>query len=55
MAKAIGVRWYGLVIRRDDDNILKKAMMMEVNEKRKRGRAAKTEMEEAGERNLAGD
>ena len=26
------------MIRRDDDNILKKAMMMEVNGKRKRGR-----------------
>ena len=26
------------MIRRDDDNILKKAMMMEVNERRKRGR-----------------
>ena len=37
MAKANEVRWYGHVIRRDDDNILK-AMMMEVNEKRKRGR-----------------
>ena len=37
MAKANGVRWYGHVIRRDDDNILKKAMMMEVNGKRKRG------------------
>ena len=37
-AKAKGVRWYGQVIRRDDDSILKKAMTMEVNEKRKRGR-----------------
>ena len=36
MAKANGVRWYGHVIRREDDNILK-AMMMEVNEERKRG------------------
>ena len=38
IAKASGVRSYGHVIRRDDDNILKKAMMMEVNGKRKRGR-----------------
>ena len=38
MAKANGVRWCGHVIRRDGDNILKKAMMMEVNGKRKRGR-----------------
>ena len=40
MAKANGVRWYGHVIRRDDDiiGLLQKAMMMEVNGKRKRGR-----------------
>ena len=38
MAKANGVIWYGHVIRRDDDNILKKAMMMEVHGKQKRGR-----------------
>ena len=37
MAKANGVTWYGHVIKRDDDNILKKAMMIEVNGKRKRG------------------
>ena len=34
MAKANGVRWYGHVIRRDDDNIL--------NGKRKRGRPKMT-------------
>ena len=38
MAKANGVRWYGHVIRRDDYNILKRAIMMQVNGKRKRGR-----------------
>ena len=38
MAKANEVRWYGHEIRRDDDRILNKAMMMEVNGKRKRGR-----------------
>ena len=38
LAKANGVRWYGHVIRREDDNILKKTMMMEVNGQRKRGR-----------------
>ena len=38
MAKANGVRRYGHVIRRDDDNTLKKTMMMEVNGKRKRRR-----------------
>ena len=42
MAKANGVRWYGHVIRREDDNILKKAMMLEVNGKRKRGRPKTT-------------
>ena len=38
MAKANRVRWYGHVIRTDDDNILKKAMMLEANGKRKRER-----------------
>ena len=38
MVKANGVRWYGHVIRRNDDNILKKAMMMEMNGTRKQGR-----------------
>ena len=38
MAKASEVRWYGHVIRRDDDNMLKKAMMKDVSGKRKRGR-----------------
>ena len=33
MPKANGVRWYEHVIRRDDNNILKKAMMLEVNGK----------------------
>ena len=42
IAKANGVRWYEHVIRRDDDNILKKAMMLEVNGKRKRGRPKMT-------------
>ena len=34
MAKTNGVRCYGNAIRRDDDNMLKKAMMLEVNEQR---------------------
>ena len=42
MAKANGVRWYGHVIRREDDNILKKAMMMEGNAQRKRVRPKMT-------------
>ena len=64
MAKASGVRWYGHVIRRDGDNMLKNAMMLKVNKKRKRGRPKLTwrrqveesvkkvglKMEEAGDR-----
>ena len=42
IAKANGVRWYGHVIRRDDDNVLKKAMMMEMNGQRKRERPKMT-------------
>ena len=42
MAKANGVRWYGHVVRRDDESTLKKAMMFEVNGPRKRGRPKQT-------------
>ena len=35
IAKAIGVRWYGHLVRRDDDNVLKSALMLEVNGQRK--------------------
>ena len=42
MTKANRVRWYGHVIRRENDNVLKKAMMMEVNGQRKRGRPKMT-------------
>ena len=38
MAQVNGVKWYGQVIRRYDDNILIKAMMLEVNGQRKRRR-----------------
>ena len=51
MAKANGVRWYAHVNRRINDKILKKAMMMEVNGKRKRGRPKLTwrrQVEESG-------
>ena len=41
MAKANGVRWYGHVIRTDDDNILK-AMMLEVNRQQKQRRPKMT-------------
>ncbi|XP_067034824.1 uncharacterized protein [Acropora muricata] len=42
MAKANGVRWYGNVLRRDDEHILRKALEFEVRGKRKPGRAKKT-------------
>ena len=42
MAKANGVRWYGHVVKRDDESILKKAMMFEVNGPRKRRRPKQT-------------
>ena len=42
MVKANGVKWYGHVIRREDDNKLKKTMMTKVNGQRKRGRPKMT-------------
>ena len=42
MAKVNGVRWYGNVVSRDDESILKKVMMFEVNGPRKRGRPKQT-------------
>ena len=42
MAKVIGVKWCGHVIRRDDDSILKKTMILEVNRLQKRGRPKMT-------------
>ena len=38
MAKINGVLWHGQVVRRDDDNVLKKALKLEVNGQRNRGR-----------------
>ena len=38
MAKINEVLWHGQVVRRDDDNVLKKALMLEVNGQRNRGR-----------------
>ena len=35
MAKANGVRWYGHVLRRDDGDVLRKALEFEVKGKRK--------------------
>jgi len=36
------VRWYGHVLRRDDDHVLRKALDFEVGGSRKRGRPKKT-------------
>ena len=36
LATANGVRWYGHVLRRDDDSVLKVALDFEVSDKRKR-------------------
>ena len=40
--KANGVRWYGDVLRRDDGDVLRKALEFEVKGKRKRGQLKKT-------------
>ena len=42
MAQANGVRWCGHVVRRDEESILKKAMMLQANGQRKRGRPKQT-------------
>ena len=42
LATANGVRWYGHVLRRDDDSVLRFALNLEVSGKRKRGRPRKT-------------
>ena len=42
LATANGVRWYGNVLRRDDDSVLRVILNLEVTGKRKRGRLQKT-------------
>ena len=42
LATANGVQWYGHVLRRDDDSVLRVALNLEVSGKRKRGRPKKT-------------
>ena len=42
LATANGVRWYGHVLRRNDDSVLRVALNLEVSGKRKRGRPRKT-------------
>ena len=41
-ARANGVRWYGHVLRKDDDHVLRKALEFELDGRRKRGRPKKT-------------
>ena len=41
LATANGVRWYGM-LRRDDDSILRVALVLEVSDYKKRGRPNKT-------------
>ena len=42
LATANGVRWYGHVLRKDDDSVLMVVLDLEVSGKRKRGRPKKT-------------
>ena len=42
LAKANGVRWYGHVLRREKDNVLRRALVFEVDGVRKRGRPKRT-------------
>ena len=42
LATPNGVRWYGHVLRKDDDSVLRVALNLEVSGKRKRGRPKKT-------------
>ena len=42
LATADRVRWYGHVLRRDDDSVLRVALNLEVSSKRKRERSKKT-------------
>ena len=53
LATANGVRWYGHVLKRDDDSVLRVALDLQVNDKRKRGQPKKTwkkQVEEETER-----
>ena len=46
LATANGVGWYGHVLRRDNDSVLRVALDLEVNGKRKQGRPKKQVEEE---------
>ena len=49
LATANGVRWYGHVLRRDDDSVLRVALNLEVTGKRKQGRPKKTSKKQVEE------
>ena len=49
LATANGVRWYGHVLRRDDDSVLRVALNLEVTGKRKRGRPGRRDREDWSE------
>ena len=42
MAKASSTRWYGHVLRKEDENVIVKALKFEVSGSRKRGRPQQT-------------
>ena len=42
LAKANSVRWYGHVLRREEGNVLRRALDLEVDGRRKRGRPRRT-------------
>ena len=49
LATANRVRWYGHVLRRDDDSVFRVALNLEVSGKRKQGRPKKTWMKQVEE------
>ena len=42
MAKANSIRWYGHVLRKEDENVIVKALKFEVSGSRRRGRPKQT-------------
>ena len=49
LATANGVRWYGHVLKRNCDSVLRVALDLEVSGKRKRGRPKKTSKKQVEE------
>jgi len=52
MAIGSGVRWFGHVLRRDESNVLRKALQFEVDGQRGRGRPRNTWKKGSRERNV---